>query len=404
MTRALTLLAAAVVGLATGAAVTLAVQSPAAVERPAGTPTAADPVVPAPVPEPDQRVLLVWTAEELPPALADRVRALPGVRQVTAVAGDRVDLVGSTAADGAPVDDLAPGWAVPLDALAIDPAGYAAFVPPSARPAVAGLRAGEALLSATSARLRGVGPGATLSLAGGTTLTVTAVLDDTLLGAAEVVLPAAAAAGSGVTTARFLLVAYAGDRVATEAAIRAAAPAGVRVRGPGETPYLRHGDAVLPQALIKERFGEFAYRPPGAGERVFVQDPAWERAHVVAAEVPILGRVRCHRGVIGALEGALGELAGSGLAALVDRAGYAGCHHPRLIAPGGGVSRHAWGVALDLNAADNPTGTGSSPDPRLVEVMERWGFTWGGFWLHPDPAHFEYVAPPDELAVKVPAP
>jgi hypothetical protein len=25
--------------------------------------------------------------------------------------------------------------------------------------------------------------------------------------------------------------------------------------------------------------------------------------------------------------------------------------------------------------------------------MERWGFTWGGRWLVPDPAHFEYLRP-----------
>jgi hypothetical protein len=29
-----------------------------------------------------------------------------------------------------------------------------------------------------------------------------------------------------------------------------------------------------------------------------------------------------------------------------------------------------------------------------VEVMERWGFAWGGRWLIPDPAHFEYLRPP----------
>ena len=33
-------------------------------------------------------------------------------------------------------------------------------------------------------------------------------------------------------------------------------------------------------------------------------------------------------------------------------------------------------------------------DPRLVEVMERWGFTSGHQWLISDPGHFEYVQPP----------
>ena len=42
-----------------------------------------------------------------------------------------------------------------------------------------------------------------------------------------------------------------------EAAVRGLVPNGtpVRIRGPGETPFLREGDAVLPQAIVKERFG-----------------------------------------------------------------------------------------------------------------------------------------------------
>ena len=30
----------------------------------------------------------------------------------------------------------------------------------------------------------------------------------------------------------------------------------------------------------------------------------------------------------------------------------------------------------------------------VVAVMERWGFTWGGRWLVPDPSYFEYLRPP----------
>ena len=54
--------------------------------------------------------------------------------------------------------------------------------------------------------------------------------------------------------------------------------------------------------------------------------------------------------------------------------------------------RSSW--AVDLNVAGNPTGLASAQDPRLVEVMERWGFTWGGRWLVPDPAHFEWLRSP----------
>jgi hypothetical protein len=33
-------------------------------------------------------------------------------------------------------------------------------------------------------------------------------------------------------------------------------------------------------------------------------------------------------------------------------------------------------------------------DPVVVDVFERWGFTWGGRWVSRDPVHFEYVRPP----------
>ncbi|CAN5293224.1 hypothetical protein BH23ACT9_BH23ACT9_06790 [soil metagenome] len=49
------------------------------------------------------------------------------------------------------------------------------------------------------------------------------------------------------------------------------------------------------------------------------------------------------------------------------------------------------GVAVDLNVGDNPRGSFSTQDPRLVEVMRAHGFTWGGTWLVPDPAHHEVV-------------
>ena len=148
---------------------------------------------------------------------------------------------------------------------------------------------------------------------------------------------------------------------------------------------------MLPPAAIKAAFGEFAYRVLDAGTRDIEIDPAWVAANIVTADIPVLGRVTCHRAVLPALAGAMEELGQKNLAMAVVT--YDGCWVPRLVGPGLPVSRHAWGVAVDLNYGGNPTGTGSTQDPRLVEVMERWGFTWGGRWLEPDAAHFEYLAP-----------
>ena len=361
-----------------------------------GVPPPARPVAPA------ERVLLVWTPGRMPEGVAGRVGRVPGVRAVTVVRGGLLGLAGSVDADGRPVDRPRPGTTIPVEAVGFDPTTYPALLPASARVVFAGLRPGEALLGATSARLRRLGPGGRLRIAAGAAgvrgrwLTVAGVVDDALVGAAEVAVSVAGARTIGIARDRYLLLTYSGGRTAVAGRLRRALPPRlpVRLRGPGETPFFRAGDAVLPQAMVKERFGEFAWRKgPSDG---FVQDPAWQAASLAAARVPILGRVRCNRALLPALAGAMGELRQRGLARLVDPQGYAGCWNPRLTRSGSGVSRHAWGAAVDLNVAGNPTGLASAQDPRLVEVMERWGFTWGGRWLVPDPAHFEWLrTPPD---------
>jgi hypothetical protein len=379
-------------------------------------------------PEPAADRVLVWTPGRLPQGLAGRVGRVRGVRAVTVVRGGMLGLGGSVDADGRPVDRPRAGSTIPIEAIGFDPATYPALLPASARAAFAGLRPGEALLGATSARLRRLGPGGRLRVAPGPGgrgrwLTVAGVVDDALVGAAEVALSVAGARAVGVATDRYLLLIYRGGRAAVAGRLRRAlerrsgtdvastdpaasagppharrasptgVPAGsgvpVRLRGPGETPFFRAGDAVLPQGMVKERFGEFAWRK-GPGDS-YVQDPGWQAAHLATGRVPILGRVRCNRALLPALAGAMGELRQRGLARLVDPEAYAGCWNPRLTRGGGGVSRHAWGAAVDLNVAGNPTGLASAQDPRLVEVMERWGFTWGGRWLVPDPAHFEWL-------------
>lgn len=401
MRRAPSLLLVGLGGLVAGALAALSVQAPAAplptptqAASPSTTPAApAAPATPRQVPTPDDRVLLVWTASGLPPGFAERVAALPGIESTTTVAGGRVDLAASHDALGTPVDDYPGDWVVPLDALAIDPSTYDEFVSSADRATVAELEPGTALLGTTSADLRRLGAGDTVTLAGGHILAIAGVVDDAVVGAAELVVSMPDARRLGIATDRFMLVTHRGDRSGLEGAIRDAADVEVRVRGPGETPWLRHGDAVLPQALVKSQFGEFAYRPASDG-RDFVQDPAWIEEHIVSLDVPLLGQVRCHRGLAKQVDGALEEIAGSGLGHLVDPDTFEGCHNPRLIRDGGMPSRHAWGIALDLNADLNPTGLKSGQDPRLVEAFARWGLTWGGFWLVPDPMHVEYIGPP----------
>ena len=119
--------------------------------------------------------------------------------------------------------------------------------------------------------------------------------------------------------------------------------------------------------------------------------PAFRGRRIVTRQVPVLGAVTCHRKMVPALRTAMRELSRRRLARLVDPGDYAGCYAPRRIRPGGALSLHAWGLAVDLNARANPFGGRSRQDRRLVRVMERHGFTWGGgFPTTPDPMHFEF--------------
>ena len=152
----------------------------------------------------------------------------------------------------------------------------------------------------------------------------------------------------------------------------------LRVRLQGESPYLRYGDAVLPQLIIKETFGEFAAAPLNDGTlRV---DGRWRRSSIGAGRVPILGRVTCHRRLFGQLRGALADLRSAGLGYLIDPGDYGGCYSARFVASSSGprLSHHSWGIAIDINAAENAFGTKPDQDPRIVRIFERARVHLGG--------------------------
>jgi hypothetical protein len=156
-------------------------------------------------------------------------------------------------------------------------------------------------------------------------------------------------------------------------------------------PGVRGSPALVARAVeIKARFGEFAVRMP-YGEDWIGVEPDWLRRNVITRSVPILGPVTCNRRLFPPLRRALRTLERRGLSRVVDRADYAGCYAPRRIPGSGTLSLHAWGLAVDINASRNPQGSPPNQDRRLVRIMERHGFSWGGRWpTVPDGMHFEF--------------
>lgn len=381
-------LAAAIVGAIVGALVVLGADS---LTRPRPTGAALGPR-PAEIEVLQRRaratpvndVLLVWSARDgLPSDARTRFRETRGVTTVTEVhAGlDWLQLPGRR------------GDAVPFELANVSPGGFKGFAPPSDRAAIAGLGPGRIVLSRTSARLTGAAVGTTLRLRSGTREVVAVVDDETAMGYEGVIAGRDPRSWQRIDRYFLLDLKKPSARARVERRAQAMLSPGtrVRVRAYGETPFLRYGDAVVPQMFLKENFGVFAARPAPDGSLDI--DPAWRSRAITSKRVPILGTVTCHRALFPQLRGALSELAERGLAYLIDPRGYAGCYSPRFIDgdPRGRVSHHSWGIAFDINAPGNAYGAEPTLDERVVEVFERWGFTWGGRWLVPDGMHFEWV-------------
>ena len=319
--------------------------------------------------------LLVWAPGGFSEKEVGRVRDSTRVAAISAV---RTGIL--AAASGRP------GYrVVPVEMMAVDTNAYTSATGRPGRKLATLLPKG-AVLSKTGAKLRRVKSGGKLKLDGHRTLRVSGVVDDALLGGYEVALERNLASHYGIRRAAYLLVRPRGSVDALRAEIRKLLKRrSVRFVTPGDRAFVRGGDGVLPLSQVKARFGEFSLPSLRRGR----PDPAWTRANLVTRTVPLLGRVRCHKLVVDQLGKAMADLERQQLANLVDVGDFrrdGGCWSPRLLrdARGGKLSRHAWGIAVNLKV---------NADERLLRTMAQHGFVWGGDFARPDTTHFEWVGP-----------
>ena len=143
---------------------------------------------------------------------------------------------------------------------------------------------------------------------------------------------------------------------------------------------------VLPTALVKKYFGDFQIKEKD-GTWIIVE-PAWRNANIERKNMPIIGRATCNKIMWEPLLGALNQVIEEGLQDTLSKDEFqksGGCYAPRRINrfnAGGAISRHAWGIAIDINVK-------SGYHPRVVQIFNQWGFAWGGTWTSPDEMHFE---------------
>jgi D-alanyl-D-alanine carboxypeptidase len=339
---------------------------------------------PRAAPQPDRVLVLVGRRGGVPASWVRRLRRSDAVDALTEVSRTQWLLRRSRDAAGRVVDAPRRGYAIPLDTFVVDPHAYARVTGDDAlRP----LRRGRVLLPERSARLRRLSVGDHMTFAGGRRVVVAGVVADSVGRGAELI-----ATTADVPRARRRATAVV---VATRhpAAAAKAIPHDARThvgRLDDRPDSATTAGSITHPVELKRRFGEFAVRLPYGADWIDI-DPRWVRRTIVTRTVPILGAVTCHRAMIAPLRRALGLLRREGLARLVDRGDYAGCFAARRIPGSGSLSLHAWGLAADINASENPQGSAPRQDRRVVAAFERTGFTWGGVWpTAPDGMHFEW--------------
>lgn len=339
--------------------------------------------------------MLVWTAKGLPIGFDQDIRLLPGVRLLSVINADNTFLTKTFDEVGNEIERATNGHAFPIESILINPKTYPYFVPEEFYSLINGLGPNEAILSRTSAKLRKINVGGTLEFSDKTQLKVRAIVDDIVIGGAELAVIGSKWANSHISAPRYILLKFMGHRKNLEENIQGLLPQEkpARIRIKGEAPILRFADGVLPQVKIKEHFGEFSIRFTNEGR--MVRNNKWVKENIVVEEVPIIGELKCHKKLMFALRGALQELVDKNLEYLIDPRVFGGCDNPRQISGGKLISRHAWGAAVDFDYGYGPTHLDHMTDPKLIEIMLRWGFISGHNWLIADPGHFEYFTNPN---------
>jgi hypothetical protein len=344
-------------------------------------------------------VWLAWMSGGFPESFRQRIDSTDGITKDVVVEGDTLWMTESHDGNGQVVDRPPPPYKIPIDSFAVDPNEYAPFLPADQRDGVVGaLRDGEAVLGQSSADLRRVGVGGTISF-GGATVKVGAIAPDDAIGWSELLVSRDVGRRLGIEHERYLL-AFGTDAMTLSRFtndVRSLIPADsyLRTVKPGGTRYVRVASGVNPPVVFKQVFGEFDAYPRSDDPAFLNMDPAWYDAHIQTRTVPIFSeQVTCNAKLFPALIGALHDVQAAGLAGEIHT--YSGCYAARTVArsPTAPPSNHAYGAAIDINAPENPFGSSPTMDPQIVRIFERWGFIWGGRFLIPDGMHFEYGSPP----------
>lgn len=98
-------------------------------------------------------------------------------------------------------------------------------------------------------------------------------------------------------------------------------------------------------------------------------------------------RVWCNKDMVVPLENAFKNLLERDL--LSELHTWNGCFNIRAIRGSTAMSLHSWGIAFDVNAADNALGAEPTLSKAFVDAVCEAGFDWGGLFTRKDGMHFQ---------------
>lgn len=98
-------------------------------------------------------------------------------------------------------------------------------------------------------------------------------------------------------------------------------------------------------------------------------------------------KIYCNQTLVRPLERALQAIRDRGLTKEIKT--WDGCFNIRKKKGGTSLSLHAWGVAIDLNAAWNGFRKEPTMKKELVQCFTDFNWEWGGHWNTKDGMHFQ---------------
>jgi D-alanyl-D-alanine carboxypeptidase len=133
--------------------------------------------------------------------------------------------------------------------------------------------------------------------------------------------------------------------------------------------------------------------------------PEWETSILSLAKLPAelplswephkkVGIFRCHKRLVRLFERALSSIYYDAPDAWATIDDFGGCYAFRANRRDRRrLSMHSWGIAIDLDVADNPQGAPGEMHPKIIEAFESYGFLWGGRFSGKscDPMHMEFA-------------